>query len=311
VAATYIYRVFGLTISSDLALPELFEGASSDAPDVFIRTEPIADQGSEPGLHPDGGALLLTVPEIGRYRIEGGTEIVVDAHPSAPDRNIRLYLLGSAFGALLHQRGLLPLHANAVEVDRKAVAFIGESGAGKSTLAAWFHDRGYRIVADDVCVVGFSKAGRAFAHPGLPRLRLWDEALEASGRSAADFPESYIDSDSRKKFDVAIGRTTAVDRDLPIRAAYLLERGESFEIRPLDGIGAAEAVFAHTYRGGFVSAAKSEISHWNACLRFVRAVQLYRLTRPWGLAQLDDHSEAVLDHIRREFPSDEPVEKLA
>jgi len=305
------YRVFGLAIRSDLPLPELFEAAPPSEPDVVIRVAPISEERSEPGLHVEGEALLLTIPDVARYRIEGGTEIVVDAHPSAPDRNIRLYLLGSAFGALLHQRGLLPLHANAVEVDGKAVAFMGESGAGKSTLAAWFHDRGYRIVADDVCVVGFSKAGRAFAHPGLPRLRLWDEALEASGRSAADFPESYIDSDSRKKFDVAIGRTTAVDRDLPVRAAYLLERGESFEIRPLNGIAAAEAVFAHTYRGGFVSAVKSEISHWNACLRFVRAVQLYRLTRPWGLAQLDDHSEAVLDHIRKEFPSDEPVEKLA
>ena len=184
----------------------------------MIRVAPISEERSEPGLHVEGEALLLTIPDVARYRIEGGTEIVVDAHPSAPDRNIRLYLLGLAFGALLHQRGLLPLHANAVEVDGKAVAFMGESGAGKSTLAAWFHDRGHRIVADDVCVVGFSKGGQAFAHPGLPRLRLWDEALEASGRSAADFqnPTSTVIYGRSSMLPSAVPRpSTAICRSAP------------------------------------------------------------------------------------------------
>ena len=78
---------------------------------------------------------------------------------NVPDANIRLYLLGSAMGVLLHQRGLLPLHANAVEIDGKAFAFMGASGSGKSTLAAWFHDHGYRIIADDVCAVRFETEG--------------------------------------------------------------------------------------------------------------------------------------------------------
>ena len=82
-------------------------------------------------------------------------EIVAEPRQGVPDSNVRLFLLGSAMGALLHQRGLLPLHTNAVEVGGRAFAFMGKSGAGKSTLAAWFHDRGFRIVADDVCVVGF------------------------------------------------------------------------------------------------------------------------------------------------------------
>lgn len=301
-AAGFNYRVFGLAIRSDIPLPELFEAESAGEADVSIRIGPVADKDCEPGLRVDGGALLLTIPEIARYRIQDGCEIIVEPEPLAPERNVRLFLLGSAFGALLHQRGLLPLHANAIEIDGKAVAFMGESGAGKSTLAAWFHDEGYRIIADDVCVVGFSDEGAAVAHPGLPRLRLWDEALEASGRSAADFPQSYIADDSSKKFDVAVGRAGAVERELPIGAAYLLERADKFEIQPLNGIEAAEAVFAHTYRGGFVSAAKSELSHWNACLRLVRAVPLFRLVRPWSLPDLGDHISAVLEHIRQECP---------
>ena len=78
---------------------------------------------------------------------------------------------------ILHQRSLLPLHANAMVVEGRAIGFMGHPGAGKSTLAAWFHDRGFDVLADDVCVVTPGPDGRPLAHPGIPRLRLWREAL--------------------------------------------------------------------------------------------------------------------------------------
>ena len=118
-----------------------------------------------------------------------------------PERNVRLFLLGSAFGVLLHQRGLLPLHANAIEIDGRAVAFMGPSGAGKSTLAAWFHDRAFRVIADNVCAISRNSEGRRQAAPGLPRLRLWAEALELMGRSSHALNRSFVDDDD-EKFDV-------------------------------------------------------------------------------------------------------------
>jgi hypothetical protein len=140
------YEVFGLKIRSEIPLPELQPMENPNDPDVTIRRSPVAAWRN--GLEKWDDALVLAVPEVGRYRIEGGDEILVDQDRGAPDRNLRLFLLGSAFGALLHQRGLLPLHANAVQIDGKAVAFMGASGAGKSTLAAWFYDQGYRIIAE-------------------------------------------------------------------------------------------------------------------------------------------------------------------
>ena len=200
---SFDYRVFGLKIRSELPLPELFSAGDAAAPDILIRSGSVPAAG-EPGLKAEGDSLVLTIQDVARYRVNGGREIIVDAEPGVPEGNLRLFLLGSAFGALLHQRQLLPLHANAVEVEGKAVAFMGESGAGKSTLAAWFHDRGHRVVADDVCVVRFDEQGRALAQPGLPRLRLWDEAMEATGRNAADFARSYSGDETFNKFDVPI-----------------------------------------------------------------------------------------------------------
>src|SRR5258708_9269606 len=94
-------------------------------------------------------------------------------------------------GAIFHQRGLLPLHANAIEVGGQAVAFVGPSGAGKSTLAAYFRDRGYRVLCDDVCVVSFGSDGEPLAWPGIPRIKLSGRALAALVRRVCDLERVF------------------------------------------------------------------------------------------------------------------------
>ena len=66
-----------------------------------------------------------------------GTEIVVDPLPS----------LGMGFGLLLRPRGLVVLHASSVDIDGKAVAFVGNPGRGKSTLALALLEQGHKLVA--------------------------------------------------------------------------------------------------------------------------------------------------------------------
>ena len=186
------YRVFGLSVLSELELPELARCEDAVSPDVIVTTGSVDSTIASAGLHAAGADLVFVAEDVARFQISSGARIVIDPVPGADPRNVRLFLLGSAFGALLHQRGLLPLHANAVEVDGKAFAFMGESGAGKSTLAAWFHDHGYRVLADDVCVVGIGEDQTPRAYPGVQRLRLWSDALEAAGHPADELSRSYV-----------------------------------------------------------------------------------------------------------------------
>lgn len=298
------YSVFGLMIRSSIPLPELLPGAGEGTPDVTIRIAPVSrPDAAKPGINVDGDALLLIIPDVGRYRIVGGSSITVQPQPGVPDRNVRLFLLGSAFGALLHQRGLLPLHANAVEIDGNAVAFMGASGAGKSTLAAWFHDRGYRIIADDVCVVGYAD-GFPLAQPGLPRLRLWAETLKFMARSTAEYERSYVGMvEEFDKFDVPIDRSAAAHKGVPLAALYLLSRAKDFSIQQLHGIEATEVVFANTYRGAYVSAASAQLSHWNASLRLVQSAPIFRAAREWNLARLNEQCRRLLDHAAEQIRS--------
>jgi hypothetical protein len=295
--STLLYSVFGLIFRSEFPFGKSFQQVQPTRPaDVEIRLGridlPAADCS---GYSTTAAGTLLTVPKVGRFLVRSGNEILVDPEPTGSERNVRIFLLGSAIGALLHQRGLLPLHANAIDLGSRAVAFCGHSGAGKSTIAAWFHDRGYPILADDVCVIGFDEAGRAFAYPGIPRLRLWRDALEASGRDAGAYDRSFDDMD---KYDVPteIGST---QEPLPLAAIYLLRKageGGNAAIERLVGIDAVETLMSNTYRGGYLRTIGRTAEHLAACLRLVRAVPVFRAERLWGFEQFDEQARQLHDH---------------
>lgn len=290
------YKLFGLTLRSEWRLPELHEATFDHAPDVIVDCGEIPVMlPLTPGVHKADDGMLLNIEGVARYWVTGGRIISVDRADGAQEENVRLFLLGSAMGILLHQRGMLPLHANAVEVGGQAIAFVGPSGAGKSTLAGWFHDHGRRVIADDVCVVRFDSRGRPFATAGIPRLRLWKDALIASGRHPDAHRLSYAGDDSYEKYDVPLGNDGEAP-DLPLAAIYLLEEGEKFGIVPLGGAVAAETLFANTYRGAFVQATGNPRGHWDACLRLLSATPVFRLTRTWDLSRISGDTAHVIDH---------------
>jgi hypothetical protein len=293
--AASTYRLFGLNLRSEIDLAGLAPTVETDAPDVEIGFGPVP-AGDHAGYRATEEGTLLAVAKVGRYLIREGREILVEPAEGASERNVRLFLLGSAIGALLHQRGLLPLHANAIDIGGRAVAFSGHSGAGKSTIAAWFHDRGHRILADDVCVIGFDETGRALAYPGIPRLRLWREALEASGRDAEAYPRSFDDTE---KYDVPTANEGGVE-PIPLAAIYLLRKAEEgdgdSDIVRLTGVDAVETLVSNTYRGGYLSMIGRTSEHLSACVRVARAVPVFRAQRLWGFDRFDEQALRLCDH---------------
>lgn len=84
--------------------------------------------------------LLLHIPDVAP---EAGT----------PPQDIAIFIIGTVFGLLLHQREQVVLRASAARVGGKAVLFCGASGAGKSPLAAALAQCGYPLITDDVCAL--------------------------------------------------------------------------------------------------------------------------------------------------------------
>jgi hypothetical protein len=292
------YRLFGLTLQSAIPLPELAEasGAVGEA-DVVIERDAVAIPVDGPppvaGLFVGGEGAVLRVSGVGRYSISIGSRIAVDADPEALDRNVRLFLLGSAMGVLLHQRGIVPLHANAIDLDGQAIGFLGHSGSGKSTLAAAFLDQGWRVLSDDVCAVTESD-DRFLAQPGIPRLRLWRDAIERSGRVTDGYERAFDDLDK-----YTIGIDAEAGEAVPLTALYLLvPPGEGdFAIRRMAGAEAVDALMANTYRGRFVAMVGDRRRYFETCIALSRRVPLFELVRPWDGARVSETVARVEAHL--------------
>jgi hypothetical protein len=194
----------------------------------------------------------------------------------------------------------VPLHANALNIGGRAVAFMGHSGAGKSTMAAWFESRGYAVLTDDVCAVEFGADGRAIAQPGIPRLRLWKEALAASGRASGQYERSF---DTDEKFDVPTARNWRTPIDLGM--IYLLKRtpaeGEASSIRRLFGVEALEALVANTYRGSYLQPLGQTGRHLKQCIKLVQGVPVFEACREWGYHVFEREARALEEHARQEI----------
>ncbi|MBA3666256.1 MAG: hypothetical protein H0W65_00835 [Sphingomonas sp.] len=285
------YRLFGLTLRSDLPLPELVRVDGVVDPDVRVV---LADS----SMPQSGRGLGFAVEGVARFEVIGGSTIIVAVDPDSAPRNVRLYLLGSAMGMLLHQRQLLPLHANAIEIDGKAYAFLGASGAGKSTLAAAFQDRGYRVLADDVCVIRFEDNGRAMVAPGMPRLRLWRDSLEASGRDASAYPRSYAGDETWDKYDVGLPPSATLADSVSLASIFELRAADRFCVTGLGGMDAVSALMANTYRGYFVAEADGARNHWQDCIRLAKSVPVMTFARPLDFTQLDACVSYLLSAIK-------------
>jgi hypothetical protein len=296
----HYYTLFGLTVRSEIELPEL-RPADAGGADVDIGLRDLgaaAPARDVAGLRLTADGVVLCVPGTSRYLIEQGCRIFVDPEAGVSPRNVRLFLLGSAFGALLHQRGLLPLHANAIAIEGRAVAFTGRSGAGKSTLASLFHDRGHCLLSDDVCVIDSDGAGQPIVHAGIPHMRLWRDSLERSGRTAGDF-EAVLDG--RDKFTVP-ARWSGTPESVPLAAVFTLaSSGDDvgrIGIRRLRGAEALKALIANTYRGHYVARLGDSRRHWAASLDLVAKVPVFELERPWSPDWFAATVDAVEAHLR-------------
>jgi hypothetical protein len=283
----WYYRAFGLTLASEFVLPELVQVQRSVEPDVRVRRATLPRGSGGYTFKASGSVADLWVGEANAsYRMLDGKELLVESFTGEIRRNQRLYLLGSALAAILHQRKLLPLHACSIELEGKAWVFLGHPGAGKSTLASWLVEQGGRLISDDVSVVRQSRGGRFTTTLGIPRLRLWREVLELKGYDPTEYERSFEGWD---KFDVPVhdsGVLPSQDQ-VPIEHLFLLEQGgDEIGFRRMSGAEAVSAFSANTYRGSYVRLMGHSQVHLEQCVALASGVRLSVLRRPKDLGRM-------------------------
>ena len=183
------YQCYGLTLHSEIDLPELTAVDDVEQPDVVIERAAVDEPTPEAvrlpwGMWRDDHHFGLHIIDVARFQVTDGVHVRVAESREAEAGHVRLFLLGTVLGAVLTQRGYLTLHANAVRVGEHAALVMGPSGAGKSTLAAELSRRGLDLLADDVVPVDAD--GLAWPLSGWPG---WTSSRSPStGARSTPFP---------------------------------------------------------------------------------------------------------------------------
>jgi len=317
-----LYRAYGLTIDSELELPELERAiddssaglagdartaraaSQSRAPDLTIRFGAVSPdalpggQRTSPRSCVTATEVWLNIEGVARFLVSGGHSITIDPAPGADAESIRLILLGNCVGVALGQRGLLVLHGNAVQVGDACMCVVGNSGAGKSTTSAGFWRRGHTVLADDVVAVDSD----CRVIPGFPRIKLWQESAD---RLAIDTAALQRIRPGADKFNLPTA--APANTPLPLRWVYVISvhDGPDLRLQPVSGLDRFEPLRSNTYVVRYLKGMALEERHLVACGRLASRIRLVKVSRP----REGSTPEAVVDALAADMaahPADTP-----
>ncbi len=271
----------------------------------WTSTEPVY---SSPTILDDGQSLISTyrLPDFDIIRYANIVDYYIYkdrilAHPldlNQPNM-MENYFLGTVLAFYLERSGIPMLHASAVNLDGRIVAFLASSGGGKSSLASSFMQVGYALQTDDVLPVE-QRDGRFWGRSGYPSLRLWPEEAEYF---VGDYHSFKVVHPQIPKRRVPVGRDgfgTFCSDPQPVGAIYVPERrppdtpGTNVDISPISPNQAIIELVRSTFTPRTVEAFSWQPRRLKIFSRLVQQVPIRQLSYPSGLQHLERVRQAVL-----------------
>ena len=301
----YRFHAFGLTIESEIDLDRLLPARADGRAEVFVSLHGVPTALEHPtlcaaGLEANAREVLFRVDGVADFYIRDGSHIAVSPRVSPAAPLLQAYLLGTCIGALLLQRGVLPLHGSCVCKDGQGLLIMGASGAGKSTLAMEFLSRGWKLVSDDVTPVT-TREGVCRACPSYPSQKLWEDAL-GSHREAMDRKRGVIwESEGRAKYALDASALFHGEEVALRRIVVLMPvDGEALRVVPIGGLTEVDALMKGTYRPYLIADIPGKQAQFTRCVQIAQAVPMLYVERPQSQRTESEIARRVLAHFEEE-----------
>jgi hypothetical protein len=150
------------------------------------------------------------------------------------------------------------------------------------------------VLSDDICALSFDRDGRPDAHAGIPKNKLWQDALVELGRDPARLDTVR---DGLHKYHLPLDSAAGA---VPLGRIYVL-REASFArhegIARLHGTAAFDEVFNNTYRRHLVAPMGQAQAHFARCAALLRRVPVFALSRSWGFGTFAQDAAALERHF--------------
>ncbi|WP_163193903.1 hypothetical protein [Clostridium thermarum] len=296
----YLYRAFSLLIESEFEIPELLSNDEISGETINIRLgyvprkldNPIYE---DPYYEVEKDRFIFNISNVARYLVQSGNTIVVEPYDNAHMQDIRVYLLSTAIGVLLCQRGIVALHSSTIVVDHKAITFSGECGAGKSTLSLAFKNRGYGLLSDDISAIKIEADNLPYVYPSFPQQKLCSDILEQDALTVSK--AKLIDKD-RKKYAVEIGECF-IKKPMLFIAFYELtiSDGEELEVEELFGTEKLVVLLRNIYARYIIRDLGLDSKLLKDSLCILKNIPFYRIKRPENRNTVQEIVDLVLKNV--------------
>lgn len=307
----FFYKIYGLNISSDIILPELLplKGIDKETIHVTITKGCISEyihREIEKGITYcyNNEVIWFVIEKIAIYYISDGCRIIIQPYENVNMDDLKAFLLGSAFGALLIQRNMIAIHGGTIVVNNKAIIITGTTGAGKSTLTTAFRLNGSLFMADDVSVIKVAEGEELQVCPAYPQQKLCRDSAERLGYICKGL--KLIDHE-RDKYAVPIQSEEFVNKPVDLGAIYELTVGDTqkAEIVQITGIEKMKLLYGNIFRIGFTKETGLSALYYKNYIQIAKKATVYRITRPKNQfsvqQQMDFISATLMPKSHRNF----------
>lgn len=273
--------IFGYRVNSAFELDAYV--SDFEQPDVIVENGQIScydEAFVEAGFYFDleKDLIAFNVPDIAAYEIRNGNRIIVQPVKGAILSEISLFVLGSAFGFLMHQNNVFPLHGSTVVLESGCIILIGHSGAGKSSLASGFVERGFRLLTDDISRIECIE-DVYYVHPSYPSQKIWRDGIDQLALKYN--PEHRVLNQIEKFYIKSHDRFCDVRKPLIAIIEILPSDVKIPTMMQMEKPAVLNALITHSYLQEIMGGKTDLGAHLRFCSSLSNRVPVYRILRPF------------------------------
>lgn len=297
----YRYNLFGLSISSEIEIPQLLEEPWNvdDKNLILIKYGKIPEEikNKNQVYHfEDRNNVYVFINKIANYSVHDGNLIIVEKNVESQENRVIAFLLSWVFGVLFIQRNLMIIHGSCVSNDKGAIVFAGESGMGKSTIAEVMKLKGYKYMSDDLSAIKIDKE-EVYIKPSYPQGKLSKNTMIELGYDENNFKIVKKD-DERERYYIPQNECFKAEKSKLVAICEIVIGDKEYvEIEEIRGTEVLSILLENLYSFWIEKYLGIRKEYFSQCLAVAKNIKVFRIKRPKDKFSVYEQIEKIEEFI--------------